>query len=159
MPALELDDGTMLTQSMPILDYVCKTYKLQPEDPYTNWLGASFTAYGFDDFFMKHIRPIIVAPDDQKAALIEKAFAGGEFTKYLTTFDARLKKQGTKFLCGDSICEYDFVIGGFFPNVVLNPNSKLAEHFAKYYADAPASVKAYAADFQAEMKEYLDGRP
>ena len=45
MPALELDDGKMLTQSMAILDYVCQTYKLQPTDPYTNWLGSSFCAY------------------------------------------------------------------------------------------------------------------
>ena len=99
------------------------------------------------------------SPDDQKPALIEACFAGGEFTKFLTAFDARLTKQGTKFLCGDSTCEYDFVVGGLFTNVVLNPNNKLAEHFTKYYADAPESVKTYVAAFQEDMKDYLAGRP
>jgi len=32
MPGLELEDGTMLVQSTPILNYVGRKYKLVPED-------------------------------------------------------------------------------------------------------------------------------
>ena len=37
MPLLELEDGTMLAETSPILNYLGAKYNLKPEDPLVNW--------------------------------------------------------------------------------------------------------------------------
>jgi len=37
MPLLELEDGKILSETTPILNYIGATYKLVDADPYVNW--------------------------------------------------------------------------------------------------------------------------
>ena len=57
VPMLELDDGTCLSQSMPILRYVVKVYGgdklIQGGDALAEWNADSLVAYWRDDFFDK----------------------------------------------------------------------------------------------------------
>ena len=64
----------------------------------------------------------------------------------------------TKFLAGDSLTIYDFTVGGWLTNLVLNPNNKYKAHFEVVWANAPEKVKTYANNFITEMKPYLDSR-
>jgi len=64
----------------------------------------------------------------------------------------------SKFITGDELSIYDFTIGGWFTNLVLNPNAKYKAHFDTVWANAPEKVKAYVNNFVTEMKPYLDSR-
>ena len=64
----------------------------------------------------------------------------------------------TKFLCGDTVTQYDMEVAGFFCNMVLNPNSKMVGVKETYDAHAPDRLKTYVTDFQTDMKDYLDKR-
>ena len=66
--------------------------------------------------------------------------------------------DGTKFICGDMICQYDFQVAGFFVNVVYNENTNLKGIKECFEANAPEKVKAYVAAYKAEMQTYLDER-
>jgi len=48
---------------------------------------------------------------------------GEHFPKWLKSFDDNLNLSYQTFLVGDYLTVYDFEIGGFFVNTVLNPNS------------------------------------
>jgi len=65
----------------------------------------------------------------------------------------------SKFLMGDKITLIDFTIGGFFVNVVLNPNSPLKQGWSAVWAQAPPKLQQYIANFQTEMGPYLEKRP
>ena len=53
---------------------------------------------------------------------------------------------------------YDFTVGGFFTNLVLNPNAKYKALFNEVWTNAPQKVKNYVNNFISEMKPYLDTR-
>ena len=62
LPVLELEDGTLLSQSMPILRYVCKTWggdKIQQDgDAMAEWNADSLVAFWGEDFIGKNISPL-----------------------------------------------------------------------------------------------------
>ena len=64
-----------------------------------------------------------------------------------------------KFLAGDQLTIYDFMVAGFMTNMLTNPNTKDPEKWAAAWEKAPDRIKQYYTDFTAEMKDYLDGRP
>ena len=64
VPLLELDDGTCLSQSMPILRYIIKTWggdKIQQgsSDALAEWNADSLVAYWSEDFVGKKFGPLI----------------------------------------------------------------------------------------------------
>jgi len=62
-------------------------------------------------------------------------------------------------MLGDSLTTCDFSIAGFFVNVVLNEKNTMAEGWKAAWETAPEALKTYIANFQEEMKEYIDSRP
>ena len=53
---------------------------------------------------------------------------------------------------------HDFTIAGMYVNLILNPNAKDAEFWAKIWDQTPERVKKYVNDFKDEMKDYLTAR-
>ena len=158
MPALELDDGTFIVQGLAILHYIGAKHNLLPADPLVRYQGESFALHAMEDFFGAKISyALFRAPEDQR----EKAKADAlttDLPNFLQRFDARLQKSGTKFLCGDSITVYDFIVGGLFTNWLCNPNAKWAAELAPIWEGAPESIKVYVAAFKDELKDYLENR-
>ena len=152
---LELDDGTQLVQTSAILNYLGATHNLRPVEPIKIYHGEMATEYMWNDFFSKNVPTAIFAKEDREAKmadLTEKAFPA-----FLTNFDKILGAD--KYIVGDSLTIYDCQLGGFFTNLVCNPNSKDPEAWAAAYEkNASERVKKYVEDFKAEMKPYLDGR-
>jgi len=64
----------------------------------------------------------------------------------------------TKFLTGDSVSVYDFVVAGFFTNWVLNAKNANYALWQECFATAGPRLQKYVADFQDDMKDYLAGR-
>jgi hypothetical protein len=81
-----------------------------------------------------------------------------EFHKFMAIL-AKLLPADKKFIHCDSTCIYDFQVAGFFCNLVLNESAKDKEMWAAEWEKAPERVKKYVADFQEDMKAYLDARP
>ena len=72
----------------------------------------------WDDFFSKHLIKTMFASAEDKPALVEALFA----THVPAFFNAFAKKlSGKKFIVEDTVKHVDFVVGGFFLNMVLNP--------------------------------------
>ena len=66
--------------------------------------------------------------------------------------------EGTKYICGDQLCQYDFSVAGYIVNTVYNENTKLKGVKECYEANAPEKIKTYVAAYKAEMQTYLDER-
>ena len=64
-----------------------------------------------------------------------------------------------KFLTSDSVSIFDFAVAGVFTNLICNPKSKNPAVWAATWEKAPERVKKYVADFNEDMKGYLDARP
>ena len=122
MPGLELDDGHVLSQSNSILEYVGATYNMKGPNPRAVHRGHSIDEFVVSDFQFKIYLKAFYAPQNQVQALLAEAFA-----KVPEIFD-KLESilPDTKFLTGDSLSIYDFTVGGFFCNIVVNPNHQVA---------------------------------
>ena len=80
------------------------------------------------------------------------------FGPWMEKLEKRLPAD-KKYLCGDDLTIYDFLVAGIFTNVVCNPRAKDAALWQKHYEEkGPARVKKYVQDFTDEMKEYLESR-
>ena len=159
MPMLQLDDGTQLVQTRAILQWIADTYgkNLKPSDATANYNGLVAENLFWEDFFMaKRVPPAIWAKEGREelmATLFNEHVP--EFLKKLET----LFTDDKKFLCGDHVTIYDIQVCGFFTNLVLNPNSKDPQDWAKVWENTSPRLKKWVADFQEDMKEYLDKRP
>ena len=69
-----------------------------------------------------------------------------------------MKLDVGKYVVGDQLTIYDFQVAGFFTNVVLNPHSRDYELWQESFKDASPQIREYVADFQKDMKDYLDDR-
>ena len=137
MPALELDDGTVLCQGAAIMEYIGATYNLKGDSTLAAYRGHSIAEYLNGDFVFKLLTPAMFAPEDQKPAKMQEAFA-----KVPEVF-AKLEKvlPESKFLAGDSVSIYDILVAGFFTNSVLNESSAAFAAFASFYANAGPRLK------------------
>ena len=75
---------------------------------------------------------------------------------HLHPWMAKLEKRlsaDKKYLCGDELTIFDFIVAGFFTNVICNPSAKEAQLWATHYEKAPERVKKYVNDFKDEMKD------
>ena len=155
MPVLELEDGTTLSETSPILQYIGAKYNLLPTDPLVNWQGDSFASNTVGNVFSDVTGPIFSSADDRQdklAAAVEK-----RVIPWYTQLEGRLKDR--KFICGETITIHDFRVAGPLTNLVCNEKAKDAEYWKTVWAKAPERVVKYYNDFCAEMKDYLDARP
>ena len=102
LPLLELDDGTCLSQTDAIIEYLGTTYNLRGSDPLNSYLGARAKEYMWNDFFAKHkLGPtVFMAPGEQRDKEI-KNLADVEIPKAFAMMTKCLSDD-KKFLCGDS---------------------------------------------------------
>ena len=84
--------------------------------------------------------------------------AAADYAKACGHIARVLSQREDKFLCGNKLTLHDFTVGGIFLNLVVNPNSKDPEFWAKQWETTPDRVKKYVADLQEEMKDYLEAR-
>merc|ERR1712153_81214 len=105
MPILELEDGTMLSQSAPILNYVGRKYNLVPTDAMDLWKGESFVNYTFEDVFMK-VGPALFSKDEDRAEKSRSSLRNTLFHGwlYLPLDWKRLNSFAVK-LCRSTICQ------------------------------------------------------
>ena len=87
---------------------------------------------------------------------VYEKWSGEKFAEWMADLEKSFKG---KFICGDKLTVYDIHVGGFFTDMVLNPNNKGAVAWAAAMEKAPERVKTYIADFQAELGDYFTNRP
>ena len=115
--------------------------------------GESLSHFIVDDYFVKEYAKAAFSPDADE--LVKDAI----LVKLPLALDTLAKNwPESKFITGDQLSIYDFTVGGWFLNLVLNPNAKYRAHFEVVWANAPEKLKTYINNFTAEMKPYLDAR-
>ena len=117
--------------------------------------GHNVAEYWIGDVFNKSVVPGVFAQGEGKEE--KMAAAKAAVLTYLQTLEKVLPAH-TKFLTGDSVSVYDFVVAGFFTNWVLNAKNANYALWQECYATAGPRVQKYVADFQEEMKDYLASR-
>ena len=155
MPALELDDGTVLVQTTSILEYLGSTYNLKGSSPLATYKGHNVAEYWIGDVFNKSVVPGVFAQGEKKEELMAAAKAA--VLAYLQKLEQVLPAD-TKFLTGDSVSVYDFVVAGFFTNFGLDPKNANYALWQEVFATAGPRVQKYVTDFREEMKDYLAAR-
>ncbi len=145
MPVLELDDGTRLCQSIAIYDYVATVHGFQPESPLDKHRGASlYEAFAVDCFYKFIPQAVFLAKPEERDAKMEVAAA--EYLKGAAHVERILSQREDKFICGNKLTIHDFTVGGIFLNLLINPNAKDVEFWAKLWESTPDRVKKYVAD-------------
>ena len=99
IPVLELDDGTRLSQSRAILNYLGSTYKLVSDDIMENYKGEKAANYFMGDYLMKYVVPSMFAPEEKRADL-NKTLLETHIPKMLNDISSKCLGD-TKFLCGE----------------------------------------------------------
>lgn len=160
LPMLTLEDGTTMFQTTAIMNYLGAVYKLKPDDPSLVYKGEVACEHLWNDFFSRCIqftKPIWLPPGDERDTAMTNLIQV-EFPKLMANL-AKCLTPGQKFLCGEEVTIYDLQCGGFFVNLVLNPNSHDTEAWTMAWDEAPLKIKDYVSDFQEDMRHYLDKRP
>jgi len=158
LPCLELKDGTRLTQSHAIANYVGRAFGYLPTD--------SMKAYQSDAIvqILKDRMPgIVFCPfsddikEEDRPAAVDKSI-GEEFPRLMRSLEPWLKSDG--FLLGEELSVADFFIGNFYWSVCANEkfgygvkDGRWADALKKY----PKFV-AYAQRFYEANKKYMDTR-
>ena len=155
MPILELADGTMMGQSMAIGRYIAKKFGYYPDD--------AETAYHIDncidivkDYDMEIVKPIW-APPETKEQLENDVFEK-HMPKFLAALDKYIRDDG--FLVGDKLTLADFVIGGFYCNLMTNPKGRFGIEDGKWADFLAKNPKwdNYGKRFSAAIKDWLEKR-
>ena len=128
VPMVELDDGTKLCQTNAILGYLAHLYGFKPEDPFMVYWGEAILTYYEQDFIQKHLYSIYFAADEETKAKNLETFLSTHAPKFLDHFGKRLTKG--KFICGDKLTWYDFVVTGMWVNLAENPLNPVKDLFA-----------------------------
>ena len=154
---VELDDGTKLVQTNAILEYLAHEHGFAPKTSMDAYKTQHLLSLFNEDFVARRWYKVFQAKEEDKPAAVEN-FIKNDLPWFMGHLERKL--EGHKFILGDSLSMVDFVIGGLFTNMILNPNNKMATQFADFWANqAGEKCKAYAANFQEEFKEYLASRP
>ena len=154
MPVLELDDGTQLVQTRAILSYIGAKYNLKPTDAMEDYRGQVAECLYLDDYMAKIVPPLFAKEGrEEKIKNIEEVIIP-EFLKKFET----LLSDDRKFLCNDTLSIYDIGASGLFTNIILNPNSKDPEVWARVWETVSPRIKKWVADIQEELKDYFAKR-
>ena len=115
VPTLQLSDGSKIGQAESILRFLGKEHGYYPEDP----VEAHKVDYLIDSFYDKFVGLAVnsVLP----SPLLEFEFSlvfNDAIPDFLDFLEPYLKEG--KFICGDKLTTADFVIGGFYTNMITN---------------------------------------
>ena len=155
LPAFELDDGTMLTQSAAIQRYITLKWGNDNQDPLAAYERENLHCFFMEDFFAKYLMPLMRAADADKPAIMGTLMSEG-MPKLYETLSRKIGDR--KWIVGDAFSSSDITGAGFFFNMVENPVNPMSAMMAEGYKAAPANLHAWIANVRAEMKEYLDTR-
>ena len=155
MPVLELDDGCCLQQSIPIANYVAACNGFCTPDAMAEYKCTRLMEDVYTDRLFPAFKKVIESKYDPECM---KNFCEC-YCKAVECMDKCLDAN-CKFLCGNKLVVYDFIIAGFWMNVVCNPCCKCKDEMCKLYDEkTPPKVKKYIECFKEEMKDYLAKRP
>ena len=155
IPLLELDDGTLLTQTAAIKRYITMKWGNDSQDPLAAYERGNLECYFVEEFGSKYIVPIYKAAAADKPALMGTLTNEG-MPKLYETLSRKIGDR--KWIQGDAFSSADITGAVFFFNLVENPISPMSAMMADGHKAAPANVHAWIANVRAEMKEYLDTR-
>ena len=130
MPCLELDDGTMLGQSVACVEYVARKWGdnkegFNPTDALQVYNGIANSNLINEDWLMKHLMKAWFMPDgEEKTKALENAI-GVEYPKTMALLEKRVPAEG--FLSGPNLSKYDIYFSGFWLNIVRSPAPKNQE--------------------------------
>ena len=143
-------------QTRAINNFISYKYGFTPSSSYKRYVGDQVLESLQNDLY-KHL--VKLFNDKENGPAIIEDICEVHFPNWLKSFDANLESSNL-FLINDSLTLYDFEIGGFFLNTVLNPNSPYKEFWDKSMKKhASQKVLNYISNFELEMKDYLDSRP
>ncbi len=149
MPALEIGEGVMLTQTAAILAYLGVKYGyFDPTDADKSYRIANFGG-GIQDCAMKMV-PIMYgdAPEEKKKEMAT-AFATTDFPFFMSIFEKKIKENVSQdFLVGDKLTTLDFAIFGFVKSMIKGGGMKdLLEPQLKNYPTFEAYVNKWFQEF------------
>lgn len=155
MPILELPDGTKLSQTAAINNYIATMAKLHPKDPKDVFKGEIL----FECFIRdggKIWSPAGKLPADEperSEAMREKKEV--IWPTIIKAFE-RYMPDDKKFIAGDTMTTHDYTTGMFLINVFKNPKRHGKEFWDELWALAPQRMVTYVDDVQKEIRGFLD---
>ena len=156
MPILVLEDGTVMCQSVPCMEFLSRKYDMMPTDLMARYRGEKAAEFAYGDHFQKHIGPM-PSGDEREAKM--KEYLEVHFPAFMNDFATKCLGD-SKYLCGETLTMFDFRAAGMFLNFILNTKSSFGEGPTTVFNEkAPERLKKYIGDFKEEMKDYLDARP
>jgi glutathione S-transferase len=165
VPMLELDDGTRLVQSMVILDYLnstlCKAGLQQNDDPMVQYNANCCVALWGEDFMMKHMMPMMFAPEDKKEEIV-KAILGEHLPKVMGHLNRKM--PATKFFLGDKMSKQDCALAVFWTNMYQEKDDDKMKDFKSAIkgllegGEYP-KFKTYVDNVRETLKDHLASRP
>ena len=154
LPVLEIDDGTVLGQSLAIIRYLGRVYGYYSDDV--------MEAYHIDAILetASDVLAVIYKPhfakEEDKQALIDGLF-NSTLPSFLSFLEPKLANGG--WLVGNKLTVADFFAVQIYTSYFANPNVTFAQDkFASLLEQYP-NYKAFGERFVAENKAHIDARP
>ena len=156
LPQLELQDGTIMGESMAVLRFLGTKLGYYPSDPMEMYI-CNCLVEAYNDVFDGFHAPFF-APEDKKAAPIKDLFEK-KIPYIIGKFNERFGKA--KWLAGDKITIADFCIGKLYTDIITHPElgfrKQCGDQFEQVLAKNP-NFKAYGEQFAKENEKWLSER-
>merc|ERR1739838_112058 len=160
LPCLELADGTKMSQSAAIGNYLGHKFGYIPTDPLKAYESDAIVQY-LEDRYKGIIwpgYPRLMYKDEAELEVYREKVFTEEFPKLMKNLDKWL--QGDAFLLGKKLSVCDFFVGSFYLAMCVNPMCRYGVadgKWAKILEQYP-KFRAYGERFRAENKKWIDVR-
>ena len=131
VPALELDDGTMLVQTVSILRYLAAEYDMEAEGAIAEYKINSIFEHSRSDFFQKCVLPTMFAPTEEAKEAAAKTLFTTHLPAYYKTIEGYL--DGKKYVAGDKMTWVDIYLSHFFLNHTFNDANPKSGPFKDFF--------------------------
>lgn len=158
LPKLELDDGTVLSQSNAILRYLGKVHGYYPEDSELAWQVDSIIDAVYDLVQRAYCMNFESDEDIKKKNVLD--YFSIHLPSWLEGMAKRISRsENNNFLVGDSLTIADFAYAGLlFSSVYANKNAKLASSIAPLM-EKFEDITEYNNNLKLSFADYLAQRP
>ena len=133
LPALQVDNGPLMGESIAIARFVAQQHGFYPEDPLVA-ARSDEAADAYNDLLGKITSPQFTAEEDKKAAAI-KDIMENIAPATLKIWEAQLANGG--YIAGDKLTFGDFCVGGIYVNMFTNPACYAADQWKTLIAQYP----------------------